>query len=257
MNSSDVAGLVSNADDLLALEREEQGRLILKLLTSGQPNQVTGLTMRGTVNRDTFFNRANDYARPPKFGQDKQKEVDDALQAAWIWLVNEGLLVQAQGEGPGWFKITPTGCQLGAEVDASAYAKKSLLPKKQIHPLIADKVYPAFMRGEYDTAIFQVFREIEIAVRQAAGKLSQDLVGEKLMRAAFAPSSSKGATSGPLTDAGLPAGEQAAMSHMFAGAFGLYRNSTAHRYVPTNPNEAVEVIMFASQLMRIVDRRKP
>lgn len=62
---------------------------------------------------------------------------------------------------------------------------------------------------------------------------------------------------GPLTDTSLPPGEQESMAHLFAGAFGLYRNSTAHRYVPTKPEEAAEVIMFASQLLRIVDRLSP
>jgi hypothetical protein len=59
-----------------------------------------------------------------------------------------------------------------------------LLPRKQLHPVIAEKVYPAFLHGKYDTAIFEAFREIEIAVRQGGG-LPHDLVGEKLMRAAF------------------------------------------------------------------------
>jgi len=131
----------------------------------------------------------------------------------------------------------------------------SLLPKRQLHPLIPGKVYPAFLRGDYDVAVFLAFREVEIAVRQAGG-FPQDLVGEKLMRAAFVTANNNMPV-GPLTDTQLPDGEKAAMAHMFAGAFGLYRNSTGHRYVPTRPEEAAEVIMFASQLLRIVDRLKP
>jgi hypothetical protein len=75
------------------------------------------------------------------------------------------------------------------------------------------------------------------------------------MRAAFAPV--KGSAPGLLTDTQLPGGEQDAMSHVFAGALGLYRNSTAHRYVPTEPAQAAEVLVFASQFLRIVDRLKP
>jgi len=63
---------------------------------------------------------------------------------------------------------------------------------------------------------------------------------------------------GPLADPGLPLGEQEAMAHLFAGAIGVYRNSTWHRHVPTQTDEATEVIMFASQLLRIVHRvRQP
>jgi hypothetical protein len=72
------------------------------------------------------------------------------------------------------------------------------------------------------------------------------------MRTAFA--AGKNNSAGPLADTKLPPGEQDAMAHLFAGAFGVYRNSTGHRHVPTEPAEAAEVIMFASQLLRIVDR---
>jgi hypothetical protein len=47
------------------------------------------------------------------------------------------------------------------------------------------------------------------------------------------------------------------MANLFAGAIGLYKNPQSHRHVPTHPEDAAEVIVFASQLLRIVDRLKP
>jgi uncharacterized protein (TIGR02391 family) len=255
MNSSDIASLVPNPDDLLKLNVEEQGRLLLKLFASSDMNESTGLTRSGQVNQHNFFNRANDYAAPPKYGSGRQKEVDKALSRAWAWLEREGLLVKDPSPGQNWFFLIEEGRELGSREDATAYRRANLLPTNQLHQLIAGKVSPAFLRGEYDTAIFQAFREIEIAVRQA-GKLPQDLVGEKLMRRAFAPADGS-SPAGLLTDMQLPPSEQQAMSHLFAGAFGVYRNSAGHRHVPTEPVEAAEVIMFASQLLRIVDRIKP
>jgi len=247
MNSADMATLVPNADDLLRLTGEEQGRLGLKLLAAHDSPQ-------NPVAHSNFFSRANDYANRPKYGS-RQREVDEALMGAWSWLENNGYLAKAPSSGGGnWVFVTKAGKELGSQEDVTAYRKANLLPKEHIHPAMAKKVYAAFLRGHYDTAIFQAFLEIEVAVREAGG-FSQDLVGEKLMRAAFAPA--KSGQNGPLTDTNLPGGEQEAMSHLFAGAFGLYRNPTAHRYVPTDPQEAAEVIMFASQLRRIVDRLKP
>ena len=73
------------------------------------------------------------------------------------------------------------------------------------------------------------------------------------MRDAFAVPK-QGRATGPLTDPSAQGSEQEAMRNLFTGAFGVYRNPTGHRHVPTEPEETAEIIMLASQLLRIVDR---
>jgi uncharacterized protein (TIGR02391 family) len=246
-----LSSLVPNAVDLLALPVEELAGVLLDHLNSYEGVSGNTISQNGGISHNNFFNSLTptNAREKPEYG-DKQPQVNLALMEAWAWLQSAALLVEKATSSGGWFFISRRGKLITSRADLAAYRKAQMLPKDQIHPLIAAKVYPAFLRGEYDTAIFQAFREVEVAVR-LGGNLPQSMVGDKLMRAAFTPGT------GPLCDAQLPAGEQEAMSHLFAGAFGFYRNSTAHRYVPTEPEQAAEVIMFASQLLRIVDRLKP
>jgi uncharacterized protein (TIGR02391 family) len=77
-----------------------------------------------------------------------------------------------------------------------------------------------------------------------------DLDGVDLMRKAFHTKN------GTLTDKSAKPGEKQARTDLFAGAMGSYRNPQAHRYVNLdNPTEAVEIIMLANHLLRIVDAR--
>lgn len=80
------------------------------------------------------------------------------------------------------------------------------------------------------------------------------------MRLAFRPENRPErplVAAGPLTDTTLPIAEQEGMANLFAGAIALYKNPQSHRYVPTNPTDAAEVIVFASHLLRIVDHLRP
>jgi uncharacterized protein (TIGR02391 family) len=187
----------------------------------------------------------------------KQSAVDNALMEAWAWLVSQGVLVQHPSQPIPWYFISRRGRRINSVEEFADFRKGGLLPIGQLHPLIAAEVYPTFLRAKYDTAIFEAFREVEIAVR-TTGKFASTDYGTPLMRDAFKPRNARDstATPGPLTDIELPVSEQEAMANLFSGAIGLYKNPQSHRHVPTHAEDAAEVIIFASQLLRIVDRLK-
>lgn len=247
MNCS-ISSLVPIVADLLALEVEELAGVLLMHL-----NDYDNASHLGGISYYNFFNAPGrqDYGN-------RQPEVDLALMEAWAWLQSEGFLIKKATSAGDWFFVSRRAKRLKSREDFAAYRKASILPKGQLHPLIASEVYPAFLRGKYDTAIFEALREVEVAVRDA-GKFGPNDYGTELMRDAFKPAEKKGqsVTPGPLTDTQLPIAEQEAMANLFAGAIGFYKNPQSHRHVPTHPEDAAEVIVFASQLLRIVDRLKP
>ena len=79
------------------------------------------------------------------------------------------------------------------EKDFADYRVARLLPKETLHPRIADVVWGAFIRGEFDGAAFHAMKAVEVSVRSAVG-LGDELLGVALMPKAFNPEN------GPLTD---------------------------------------------------------
>lgn len=249
-----IVSLVPNPDDLLALEVEELGGVLLMHLNSSGRQGGNGVVNNGLISLHNLLNNLDAYPEFPG----RKSEVNRALMEAWDWLRRGGFLVRDADQPADWCFLSRRAQRLKSREDFAAYRMVNLLPKNQLHPLVATRVYPAFLRGEYDTAVFQAFREIEVAVRRA-GKFPDELVGIQLMRQAFRPADSQkpSATPGPLTDTASPVAEQEAMANLFCGAIGLYKNPQSHRNVPTKPTEAAELIAFASHLLQMVDRLGP
>jgi uncharacterized protein (TIGR02391 family) len=231
-----IYSLLPDADALLALEPEELAGTVLEHLNSLPPD------MRGRLNRYNF-GLPGTYGEYP---QQKHSQIAQALMEAWVWLEREGMLAPTPGQPGDWFFVTRRGKQAANGGGLEAYRNAALLPHKQLHPVIAQKCWSAFLRGEYDTAVFQAYKELEVAIRRKANLSAED-IGTELARKAFRTKT------GPLTDTRMPLGEQESLAHLVAGAIGLYKNPHSHRKVELQADEAVEMISLASHLMKIVD----
>lgn len=232
--------LIPDVDSLLALSPEELAETVLEVLNSLEKRDT------GQLNLNNFT--LESYHK--EYPQDRMNEIQEAITEAWVWLEREGLIAPQPGVSRGFVFVTRRGQKLKGTVDFDTYMKSNLLSKEQLHAVIAPKVWPAFLRGDYENAVFQAFKEVEVAVRKAESLSATD-IGTALMRKAFDKNK------GPLSDQGRPESEKDSMAHFFAGAIGLYKNPSSHRIVKIEAAEAVEIIMVASHLMRIVDDRYP
>jgi uncharacterized protein (TIGR02391 family) len=233
-----IHSLVPDPEALLALEPEELAGVLMEHLNALPPQEQQQL------NRYNFGLSHTVREYPPSH----HESITRALMEAWGWLEREGLLAPKPGSQGEWIFITRRGTQLRTRDDVLAYRHANLLPRHQLHPRIAQKVWASFLRGDYDTAVFQAFKEVEVRVRQA-GKFPDTEIGVNLMRKAFQPES------GILADGSAPKSEQQALSDLFAGAIGSYKNPHSHRSVTIEAGEAVEMIVLASHLLGIVDKR--
>jgi uncharacterized protein (TIGR02391 family) len=240
--------LIPNAEDLLELDAVELAPVLLQYICSGSASSsgATGSTGNPIKRGNVFSGNGPAHGYPQAY----VAEVNEALMAAWIWLEREGLLLPAPGMQQDWVIVGKRGRALLSKEDFDAYKYGLLFPRKTLHPAIASNTFALFIRGHYDTVVFEAFRAVEIFVRDAAS-FPPTSIGTDLMRKAFAPNS------GPLTDASLVGAEQQATADLFAGAIGLFKNPTSHRADAVDkPEDAVALVMLADYLLRLVERRR-
>lgn len=190
----------------------------------------------------SHLNRYNFGIAAEKSGSDVARR----LIEAWMWLEREGFIAPRPADPGNWIFVTRKGERVAENENFTAYSKAALFPD-DLDAMLVRNVKPLFVRGDYDTAVFRAFKEVETRVR-AKANLGSDAYGRDLMVRAFG-------TKGPLTDSSMPKGEQDARRELFAGAISSFKNPSSHRDVQfDSAREAIDMICFANQLLRIVDR---
>jgi len=241
-----LCSIIPDPDVVLRLAPEDLAPILLRLA-------------RQYLQRDMFTpgavptGAAGTGMGPPTEGYPRQRvdEIDTAVNEAWQWLRLNLLIVPVPGiNNDGWFRLARKAIALTDDAKFADYRRAATFPKSLLHKSIADQVWLDLARGELEDAVFHAFRAVEIAVREACGYPSSD-VGVPMMRNAFNPDK------GPLHDPAQDSAERDALSALFAGAIGSYKNPHSHRTATIQETlEAQEMVMLASHLLRIVEDRR-
>lgn len=224
-----LCDIIPNADDLLRLEPEELAGAVLEALQA----EGSRLHLRNFLNRlfPDHSMSARDYPR------ERMDDIKQAVSEAWGWLESDGFLAPDPDYDTCRF-ITRRGRNHSTREKLATYRKAKALPWAIVHASIRDKVWSSFLRGDHDTAVFQAFKEVEVAVRTACG-WGPEKIGVNLMRDAFKPHE------GPLANTHRLEAEQIAERDLFAGAIGSYKNPQSHRHVGIPSAEAPTAIPTA------------
>jgi uncharacterized protein (TIGR02391 family) len=240
-----VKSSLPSPDEIAVLLPDELAPLMLADLARIASNSMD----RGQLNIGNYCSSFDGDIHGPMRSLPAREQTRQSLAEAWSLLITLGFLAPDTNQSSyGWFFVTRRGSEAAQSREAFERGRRAAkFPATMLHQELQGAAYDALVRGNFQQAISEAFRVVEVRVRNASGL---EGVGATLMRAAFHEET------GPLRSDVADRGERQALPHLFAGAFGWVRNPASHRDVPMDDvNHVIEQLMLASLLLRIAEER--
>lgn len=242
-----IIELFPTADRFLEALDVERERAILRRIVEYCADQMHPMITRAALCNQLYETGGYVYDHVKKIA------VEKAFARTWKALEDAGLIEEPDPmNGKNGYRVpAPAGVSAATTPDLAAIKVVARFTRDMFHPFLPDAAWNAFRSGDYDSAVFESFKAVEVTVRsKGLGKngIHATSHGDGLMRDAFNPDV------GPLTDMKATRGRRERRRELFTGAFGELRNPKAHSDPTiTDPLIAVEEMMIAGALQRIVD----
>lgn len=246
--------IVPTPQDVLKLSATELALALLEDMQARTQDPTSGMAQRDALGAafvtPGLFSAVSNPA-------ELQQQLDQAGHDAYVLLEQYGLIEPHHdriNRMNGFLVLTAKGAATTDPVQFDRARVRALLHQAMLHPKLQGKIYSDFAANELDAAVNEAFRTVEIEVRQAAGlpekENGQPVIGRPMMHRAFA-------LGGPLARPTDSKSECEALVGLFEGAISHFRNPVAHtRRTFDDVLEAMEELMFASRLLRLVDERR-
>jgi uncharacterized protein (TIGR02391 family) len=228
---------------LLKAPALEVDRILLRHIVEYCKDGMHPMITRDSISMGLF--EANGYP----YSTQARTDVQRVIGRAWKALDDADFIEEPDPDnGKNGYRVpSATGKKMNASADYKGARMRSKFTREMFHRGLPDAAWNAFTVGDYDTAVFEAFKSVEVAVRTKGGFTATDF-GATLMKKAFDPNN------GPLRDKAAPAARQKARCDLFTGAFGEIRNPKGHNDPTiTDALVAAEELMAAGVLRRIVD----
>lgn len=247
MTARRLLQVVPVPDALLDLTPDEFAWALLEDMQAREHDQTAGM-----ANRESLANSFTPLSfRPNPQQHEVMNRINKAGRTAFGLLERWDLIEPAAGRNGqnGYVVLTTKGRGTMERTDFERVRVRGLLREEMLHPLLRGKPYDDFVADHLDAAVLEAFKTVEIEVRAAAARPNSEH-GKELMFRAFA-------MNGSLFKPGETKSECEALAGLFAGALARFRNPGAHtRRSFADVLEAMEELMVASRLLRIVDERR-
>lgn len=167
-------------DEIATLMPEELAPLILRDLAQIAPNSMD----RGRLNIGNYCNGFDADIHGPMRSHQAREQTRQSLAESWSLLVTLGFIAPDTNQGSyGWFFVTRRGREAAHSREAFERGRKAAqFPATMLHEELRGAAYDALVRGNFQQAVAEAFRVVEVKVRNASGL---EGVGSNLMRAAF------------------------------------------------------------------------
>jgi uncharacterized protein (TIGR02391 family) len=176
---------------------------------------------------------------------DWSDRIGPALEA-YAWLQTHGLLAPSPNSPRENDVISRRGREVIANNSFEKVLRAEVSLYNALHTSIVEKVWPIYLKGDYDIAIAYAFKVVEVRMRERAA-LDKGYFGERLAKKFFQEfEPPEGRVSNALA--------LSSSASLFIGAFGRYRNEATHEPARIDDvTEAMEVLLLANHCLRIVN----